>query len=137
MPAFSAADRAMIDVLAVTGDARLAVLELKAEEDIHLPMQGLDYWTRVAWHHARGELQRFGYFPNRELSPATPLLLLVAPALHVHPATATLLHYLSPEIDWMLLGIDENWRQNLRVIFRKRPGMSRPAQPQSDRHAAA
>lgn len=122
MPAFSAADRAMIDVLAVTRDSRLSVLELKAEEDIHLPMQGLDYWSRVTWHHERGEFQRFGYFPGRELSPAPPLLMLVAPALHVHPATDTLLRYLSPTIDWMLFGIDERWRENLRVIFRKRPG---------------
>ena len=68
MPAFSAADRAMIDVLAVTREGRLSVLELKAEEDIHLPLQGLDYWSRVGWHHARGEFQRFGYFPNRELA---------------------------------------------------------------------
>jgi len=128
MPAFSAIDRAMIDVLAVTRDGRLVVLELKAEEDIHLPLQGLDYWSRVAWHHARGEFQRFGYFPNRELASAPPLLLLVAPALHVHPATDTLLRYVSPEIDWMLLGIDEHWRQKLRVIFRKRPGDAKPDQ---------
>ena len=122
MPAFSAADRAMIDVLAVTREGRLSVLELKAEEDIHLPLQGLDYWSRVAWHHARGEFQRFGYFPNRELAPNAPLLLLVAPALHVHPATDTLLRYISPEIEWTLLGIHEHWRQGVRVIFRKRPG---------------
>ncbi len=121
MPAFSAADRAMIDVLAVTREGRLSVLELKAEEDIHLPMQGLDYWSRVAWHHTRGEFQRFGYFPGRELSPLKPLLMLVAPALHVHPSTDTLLRYLSPEIDWIFLGIDERWRENLRVVFRKRP----------------
>jgi hypothetical protein len=126
MPAFSASDRAMIDVLAITREGRLAVLELKAEEDIHLPLQGLDYWSRVAWHHARGEFQRFGYFPARELASAAPLLILVAPALHVHPATDTLLRYLSPEIDRMLLGIDERWRENLRVIFRKRPGDNKP-----------
>jgi len=129
MPVFSAADRAMIDVLGMTREGRLAVLELKAEEDIHLPLQGLDYWSRVTWHHARGEFPRFGYFPGRELAPAMPLLLLVAPALHVHPATDTLPRYLSPEIDWMLLGIDEHWRQGLRVIFRKRPGepVTKPA----------
>src|SRR5437879_467786 len=55
VPAFSASDRAMIDVLATTRDGRLAVIELKADEDIHLPLQGLDYWARVRWHHARGE----------------------------------------------------------------------------------
>jgi hypothetical protein len=121
VPAFSASDRAMIDVLCVTRDGRLAVVELKADEDIHLPLQGLDYWSRVAWHHARGEFQRFGYFPGRELCTDKPLLFLVAPALHVHPATDTLLHYISPAVDWMLLGIDERWRDGVRVVFRKRP----------------
>jgi len=120
VPAFSASDRAMIDVLTVTKDERLAVVELKADEDIHLPLQGLDYWARVAWHHVRGEFQRFGYFPGRELRADKPLLFLVAPALHVHPTTDTLLHYISPEIDWVLLGIDERWRDGVRVVFRKR-----------------
>jgi hypothetical protein len=120
VPAFSASDRAMIDVLSVTRDGRLAVVELKADEDIHLPLQGLDYWTRVTWHHQRGEFQRFGYFAGRELSTQSPLLFLVAPALHVHPATDTLLRYFSPEIEWCLLGIDERWRDRLRVVFRKR-----------------
>jgi len=39
VPAFSAADRAMIDVLTVTRGGRLTVVELKADEDIHLPLQ--------------------------------------------------------------------------------------------------
>ena len=125
VPAFSASDRAMIDVLTLTRAGRLAVVELKADEDIHLPLQGLDYWARVEWHHARGEFQRFGYFDGRELSPETPLLFLVAPALHVHPATDTLLRYVSPEIEWAFVGIDERWREGLRVVFRKRPDSRR------------
>jgi hypothetical protein len=122
VPAFSASDRAMIDVLTVTREGRLAVLELKADEDIHLPLQGIDYWARVAWHHARGEFQKFGYFAGRELAAGAPLLVMVAPALHVHPATDILLRYISPEIEWTLLGIDERWRKELKVVFRKRPG---------------
>lgn len=121
VPAFSASDRAMIDVLAVTREGRLAVVELKADEDIHLPLQGIDYWSRVTWHHGRGEFQKFGYFAGQELSSQTPLLIMVAPALHVHPATDTLLRYISPEIEWTLLGIDERWRKELKVVFRKRP----------------
>ena len=121
VPAFSASDRAMIDVLAVTRDGRLTVVELKADEDIHLPLQALDYWSRVAWHHARGEFQQFGYFPTRELSQEKPWLVLVAPALHVHPATDILLRYVSPEVEWMMLGVDEHWREEVKVIFRKRP----------------
>jgi hypothetical protein len=121
VPAFSAADRAMIDVLTLTRDARLAVVELKADEDIHLPLQGLDYWARVQWHHSRGEFLKFGYFGGRELSGDSPLLFLVAPALHVHPTTDTILRYLSPEIDWAFVGIDERWREGVKVVFRKRP----------------
>ena len=73
VPAFSASDRAMIDVLTVTRTGRLAVIELKAEEDIHLPLQGLDYWTRVEWHHARGEFQTHGILPRpRAFARAAP-----------------------------------------------------------------
>jgi hypothetical protein len=120
VPAFSAADRGMIDILTATHEGRLAVIELKADEDIHLPLQGLDYWARVAWHQERGEFGKFGYFPGHEVSLEKPLLMLVTPALHVHPATDTILRYLSPDLEWDLVGIDERWREELRVVFRKR-----------------
>jgi hypothetical protein len=124
LPAFAAADRAMIDILAETNDSRLAVIELKADEDIHLPMQGVDYWARVVWHQSREELTQFGYFPGRQISPQKPLLMLVAPALHVHPTTDAILRYLSPEIEWQVLGIDEHWREEIKVVFRKSPDRS-------------
>ncbi|HSS99475.1 MAG TPA: hypothetical protein VLK33_20710, partial [Terriglobales bacterium] len=120
VPAFSASDRAMIDVLTSTRDGQLAVVELKADEDIHLPLQGIDYWARVSWHHSRGEFHKFGYFQGGQLSTQAPLLFLVAPALHIHPATDTLLRYISPEIDWTLVAIDERWREEIKVVFRKR-----------------
>ena len=121
VPAFTASDRAMLDVLTCTLDGRLAVLELKADEDIHLPLQGLDYWARVHWHQQRGEFARHGYFAGRELSSAPPLLFLVAPALRVHPATDVLLRYLSPQIDWTLVQVDEHWRDGVRVVNKKHP----------------
>jgi hypothetical protein len=119
VPAFSASDRAMIDVLTCTRDARLAVLELKADEDMHLPLQGLDYWARVHWHHSRGEFQQYGYFSGLQLSARPPLLMLIAPSLRVHPATDTVLRYFSPEIEWSLVGLDERWREGVKVIYRK------------------
>lgn len=121
VPAFAASDRAMIDLLASTHDGRLAVIEIKASEDLHLPLQGLDYWARVNWHHQRGEFQKFGYFPGRTLSSQPPLLYLVAPALQVHPATDAQLKYFSSHIDWTLVGVNEDWRDGVRVIFRKSP----------------
>jgi hypothetical protein len=119
VPAFSASDRAMIDVLTCTRDGRIAVLELKADEDMHLPLQGLDYWARVLWHHGRGEFQQYGYFSGQQLSPQPPLLMLIAPSLRVHPATDTVLRYFSPAIEWSLIGLDERWREGVRVVYRK------------------
>jgi hypothetical protein len=45
------ADRGMLDLLARTRDGRLAVIEVKAQEDMQLAMQGLDYWMRVRQLH--------------------------------------------------------------------------------------
>ncbi len=121
VPAFAASDRAMLDVLTCTLEGRLAILELKANEDIHLPLQGLDYWARVRWHQQHGEFARNGYFAGPELSSAPPLLFLVAPALRVHPASDVLLRYLSPRIEWTLVQIDERWRNGVRVVNKKHP----------------
>jgi hypothetical protein len=121
VPAFAASDRAMIDLLTCTHDGRLAVIEVKASEDLHLPLQGLDYWARVNWHHQRGEFHKFGYFAGRELSADPPLLYLVAPALQLHPATDAQLKYLPEKIEWQVLGVNEDWRNGVRVIFRKSP----------------
>ncbi|RZU40956.1 hypothetical protein BDD14_2447 [Edaphobacter modestus] len=126
VPAFVAGDRGMLDLLGVLHDGRLAVIELKAEEDLHLALQGLDYWIRVRWHHLRtdaggpGELQRAGYFGRMVLSQLPPKLYLVAPALRVHPATELVLRYLSPKVDWELVALDERWRTKAKVVWRKR-----------------
>ena len=124
VPAFAGGDRGMIDLLSVNRSGRLIVLELKADEDLHLPLQGLDYWVRVRQVHARGTLQKHGYFHGVELSEAPPMLYLVAPALHIHPANETVLRFLRPEVEWTLIALDEHWRQRRRVIFRKRSSAS-------------
>ncbi len=129
VPAFAAGDRAMLDLLSVTRNGRLAVLELKADDDLHLPMQGLDYWIRVHRMHQErspgawtGAFERAGYFPGQTLSPEPPLLYFVAPALRVHPATTALLRYLAPEIEWTLVAVNEEWRRDPMVVWRKRGG---------------
>ncbi|RRA49941.1 hypothetical protein D1Y84_04345 [Acidipila sp. EB88] len=122
VPALASADRGMLDLLAVTRDGRLAVLELKASEDLHMPLQGLDYWMRVRALHQAGEIARAGYFAGVELSPEPPLLYFVVPALRVHSTVDTLLQQLSPEIEWRLLALDEKWRRKRAVIFRKTGG---------------
>jgi len=128
VPAFAAGDRGMLDLLSVSDDGRLAVIELKAAEDPQLALQGLDYWVRVRWHHMQNpdqntglsEFQRHGYFGGVRLSELAPRLLLVAPALHVHPATEVVLRHLSPRVEWTLIALDERWRDQIKVVWRKR-----------------
>lgn len=124
VPAFAGRDRGILDLLAVDSTGRLAVLELKASEDIHLPIQALDYWMRVAWHAERGDFERFGYFPGVRLLPVPPRLLLVSPALHFHPTTEAVLRFFSPSIEVERVGIATEWRplqsrtEQVHVVFR-------------------
>ena len=112
------------DLLGVTRDGRLVVIELKASSDIHLPLQGLDYWMRVAWHHERGEVAASGYFPGVELKAVLPELVLVAPALQVHPTAHTVTGYFSPQVLVTLVGLNEDWRRELKVVWRQ-PGRAK------------
>jgi len=70
--AAATASRTLLDLLTVTRQGRLAILELKADDDLHLPLQALDYWARIRALHRAGELTRRGYFPGIELLPASP-----------------------------------------------------------------
>ncbi|HEX7729734.1 MAG TPA: hypothetical protein VF392_11905 [Terracidiphilus sp.] len=133
VPALSAGDRGMLDLLTLDRAGRLTIIELKADEDLHLPLQALDYWIRVrALQHDRQPaegggrpltaFERKGYFQGAEVSELPPRLLLAAPALRIHPANEPVLRYFAPEIDWELIALTEHWRRELRVVFRKRPG---------------
>jgi hypothetical protein len=119
VPALAAGDRGILDLLGVTLRGRLAVIELKASEDIQMPLQAVDYWLRVRRHQRSGDFQENGYFTGIEISPEPPLVWLVAPGLRFHPATETLLRYLLPEIRVTRIGINENWRRGIKVMFRQ------------------
>ena len=138
VPTLSVGDRGLLDMLTLDRNGRLTVIELKADEDLHLPLQALDYWIRVrALNDDRkpGEgngggrplsaFERQGYFPGAEVSPLAPRLLLAAPALRIHPANEPVLRYFSPQVDWELIALTEHWRRELKVVFRKRGGDGR------------
>jgi len=135
VPALSVGDRGLLDLLTLDRDGRLAVIELKADEDLHLPLQALDYWIRVralnddrqpsagnAGGRPLSAFERQGYFPGAEVSPLPPRLLLAAPALRIHPANEPVLRYFSPQVEWELIAVTEHWRRELKVVFRKRSG---------------
>lgn len=112
-------EHGILDLLTVTQSGRLAILELKASEHIHLPLQAADYWLRIRRHLDQRDLGRYGYFSGVELQPAPPLVYLVAPALHFHPSADTLLRCLVPEMEVVRVGIAEDWRSGLRVVLRQ------------------
>jgi hypothetical protein len=124
-PAFAGSERGIPDLLAADRSGRLAVVELKASADLHLPMQALDYWMRVRWHLERGEFRAAGYFPGLRLRPEPPRLLLVSPCLEFHPTTEAILGYFSPEIDVERIGLAVEWRKGLQIMFRL-AGAERP-----------
>jgi len=119
LPALTAGNRGILDLLGVTRRGRLVIIELKASEDIQLPIQAVDYWLRVRRHQREGDFERYGYFPGIDLDSKPPLVWLVAPALQFHSTTEVLLKYLSPEIRVTRIGLNENWRRGLKVTFRQ------------------
>lgn len=125
VPAVAGSDRGIIDLLGVEQSGRLVILELKASQDIHLPLQGLDYWMRVKWHLDRGEFRTRGYFRGIELRNEPPRLVLVSPVFDFHPTTETILRYFSSSVEVERAGVGMEWRRGLQVVFRAR-GAERP-----------
>ena len=117
-PVFAGGERGIIDLLAVDHSGRLAVVELKASADLHLPLQALDYWIHVKWHLDRGEFPPAGYFPGIELRREPPRLMLVSPSLEFHSTTETILSYFPPAIQAERIGLGVEWRKGLRVMYR-------------------
>lgn len=128
---FVGMDRTILDLLTVDENGRLCVVELKAQEDLQLPIQALDYWMRVRFHASRGELQRLFSVP---LSPALlPRLILLAPATAFHSTNTTIIKYFSPEIEVERIGVNSDWNRRLTVVMRLR-GADVPASHETERN---
>ncbi len=109
-----------IDLLALRHDGRLAVIELKVNEDREHVFQGVDYWRRVEAHRRRGHISTAKLFGEREISDESPLVYLVAPTLRFHPSFATLSRTIAPDIEVYRFDINEGWRGGVRVVRRAR-----------------
>ncbi len=120
VPAFSGSDRSVIDVLTLTRQGRLAVIELKVSEDIQLPLQALDYWIRVQWHRRCGDFVEMGYFPGVEVQDAFPLVFLVSPAFRFHSTTEQIMRFFPPQVQVVKVGINEEWRRQIQVLYRRK-----------------
>lgn len=119
VPAASGAFRGVVDILGISREGRLAVIELKLDEDVTLPLQGLDYWMRVNWLNERGQFHPAGYFPGTAISPLPPVLYLVSPAFRFHPSNERIIRYFRPSIEVIEVGLNQQWREGVKVLFRK------------------
>ncbi|MCS6816399.1 MAG: hypothetical protein N0A16_10535 [Blastocatellia bacterium] len=110
----------LVDLLGITDDGQLALLELKTEEDVEAPMQAAEYWLRVEWHRRRGEITRRGYFPGLKIADRPTLVLIVAPFLRFHPMFDRVVRWIDPRVPVYKIGIAEEWRKGVRVVYRER-----------------
>lgn len=117
--AHAGGEHGILDLLTVTRSGRLAILELKASEHIHLLLQAAGYWLRIRRLLEQRDFARYGYFPGIALQAAPPLVYLLAPALRFHPSTDTLLRFLSPDLGSTRVGLAENWRRGSHVVLRQ------------------
>jgi len=115
----SASERSILDIVTVTKSGRLAIIELKTSEHIHLPLQAAEYWLRIRQHLEQGDFANCGYFPQQELQKAPPLVYLVAPALRFHPTTGLLQRHLAQPMEVKCVGLAESWRRGVRVVMRR------------------
>ncbi|MEK6299597.1 MAG: hypothetical protein AABO41_02655 [Acidobacteriota bacterium] len=120
VPTYRGEQRTFIDLLAVTREGRLVVMELKVSEETEFPFQGLDYWLRVEWHRARGDFHRRGYFEGLSLIDAPPLLYLVAPLFRFHETTKLVAGSIHERVPVYRVGLNEDWRREVRVLLRER-----------------
>ncbi len=135
VPSLVGEERNIIDLLTITVDGRLVVIEIKASADPDLPFQALDYWIAVERHRKAGDFLRKGYFSGRMLGQASDqalgralggalknepaLLVLVAPLLEYHKTATRMIAALPPDIPLLEIGINQTWKREIKVLRRK------------------
>ena len=119
VPSFVGEERNIIDLLAVTREGRLVIIEIKASPDPDLPFQALDYWIAVERHRRAGDFQAQGYFAGCTLQNEPALLVLVAPLLSYHKTSRRLLAALPEDVPLVEIGINQTWKRKIKVLRRK------------------
>ncbi|HET9215568.1 MAG TPA: hypothetical protein VFR18_01235 [Terriglobia bacterium] len=119
VPSFEGDDRRVLDLLTVTDDGRLVVIEIKAAADPDLPFQAFDYWLAVERHRKAGDFEANGYFKRLRIRDEPALLVIVAPLLSFHKSVDRLLAILPPGLPLLQIGINQTWKRGIKVLRRK------------------
>ena len=119
VPSFVGEERNIIDLLTITNEGRLVVIEIKAAADPDLPFQALDYWIAVERHRKVGDFSRKGYFSGCTLRNEPAVLVLVAPLLTYHKTAGRLIRELPAETPLMEIGINQTWKRQIKILRRR------------------
>lgn len=114
------AGRDKIDLLALRSDGRLIVIELKVAPDREMIFQAADYWRKIELQRRAGNLRKARVFGELEIADRPAIVYLVAPTLSFHRDFEFLANTIAPEIEIHRFNLAENWRENLKVLERKR-----------------
>jgi hypothetical protein len=109
-----------IDLLALRRDGRLVVIELKVAPSRAAVFQAADYWRQIELQRRSGNLAKARAFGDLEIADEPALVLLAAPALSFHRDLEFWAGMISPKIEIYRYDLHENWRQDIKVIQRKR-----------------
>jgi hypothetical protein len=119
VPSFFGEERNIIDLLTITGDGRLVIIEIKVSADPELPFQALDYWIAVERHRKAGDFANKGYFAGCDLRDEPAMLVLVAPLLAYHKTSRMLTGFLQPELPLLQIGINQAWKKEIKILRRQ------------------
>ena len=114
------AERDKIDLLALRRDGRLIVVELKTAPDREMIFQAADYWRKIEFLRRKGNLKAAKIFGDLEIADAPALVYLAAPLLSFHHSFDFLAQTIAPEIEIHRFDLQENWREDLKVVRRGR-----------------
>ena len=118
--AAAGANHGIIDLITADRSGRLTILEVKATPNLQLPLQALDYWVAADAIRKTSPDLVASYFPNREVSRASPRLILIAPALEFHPTTERITKYFSAEVPLERVGLNAGWRTAVKIRYHQR-----------------
>lgn len=105
-----------IDLLALRRDGRLVVIELKVAPDREMIFQAADYWRKIESQRRSGNLRKAKIFGDLEIADKPAIVYLAAPTLSFHYNFDFLSETVSPEIEIYRFDLNENWRENLKVM---------------------
>ena len=109
-----------IDLLALRRDNRLVIIELKISPDREMIFQAADYWRKIEIQRRAGKLQKAKIFGDLEIADAPTIIYLAAPMLSFHYDFDFLSKTVAPEIEIYRFDLNENWREDLIVLQRRK-----------------